>query len=84
MLLQLGGLARAVRPAAQTELGHDVLVLQAYLGRNPSPWEFHRIVSALSVAAGMCQREVALLSDERISNRYLSVRGRSATAAKPA
>jgi hypothetical protein len=84
MLLQVGGLCRAVRPAAQTESGHDALVLQAYLSRNPSPREFHRIVSALSVAAGMCQLEVALLSDERISNRYLSVRGRSATAAKPA
>jgi hypothetical protein len=78
LLLQLGGLSRAVRPAVCTDSGLHVPVLQASLGPNPSPWELDRILAALSVAAGMCQREIALLADEQISNRYLSMRGWSA------
>jgi len=84
MLLQLGGTARAVRPAVHSESGRDLLVLQAYLGPHPSARELDRILSGLSVAAGMCQREIGLLSDEKISSRYLSARGWSAIGGVPA
>ncbi|MGA2439506.1 MAG: hypothetical protein ABSH08_00985 [Tepidisphaeraceae bacterium] len=83
MLLQLGGTVRAVRPAVDSESGHEIPVLQAYLSPNPSPRQLDQILGALSVAAGLCQREVVLLSDEQVSLRYLSVRGCSATGDVP-
>lgn len=79
MLLQLGGLVRAVRPAALTGSGCDVVVLQACLGADPSARELGCALEVLSVGAGMCQCEVGLLADEALSNRYLSVCGWSAS-----
>jgi len=84
MLLRLGGLVRAVRPAACAEADHDRLVLQGHLGWNPTAGALDRLLGALSVAAGMCQREVAVLCEEDVSNRYLSAGyGCSAAAGVP-
>jgi hypothetical protein len=83
MLLQLGGTIRAVRPAVDSESGHEIPVLQAYLSPNPSPRQLDQILGALSVAVGLCQREVVLLSNEQMSLSYLSNRGWSATGGVP-
>jgi hypothetical protein len=82
MLLQLGGLVRAVRPAAFAEAGRDVLVLQAYLGTGATAGQLDRVLAALSVAAGMCHREAALLCEEEVCNRYL-LAGHGCSAAGP-
>jgi hypothetical protein len=84
MLLQLGGYVRAVRPAVQTESGGETLVLQAHLRPKACAKELNSILSTLSVAVAMCQREVALLSDEQMSSRYMSARGWSVKAQVPA
>ncbi|MGD0388427.1 MAG: hypothetical protein ABSC42_05670 [Tepidisphaeraceae bacterium] len=84
MLLQVGGTVRAARPAVLAESGAEIPVLQAYLSPSASARQLDHVLAALSVAAGMCQREVMLLSNEQMSRRYLSARGWSATGGVPA
>lgn len=83
MLLRLGGSVRVIRPAVFTESDHHSFMLQANMGPNPTARALDHVLAALSVAAGMCQSELALLSDEQISSLYLSARGWSASSQVP-
>ena len=76
LLLTVAGLVRMIRPTALQEDGRTALGYEVVMGSCPTAGQLDRVLSALSVACGLCgSREVAAMQDEYIADRYLAMRG---------
>jgi len=75
LLLTASSAVRMARPAAEKSGDRVAARFEIRLAPNASPALLGRGLAALSVACRLCGREAAILSNERIAERYLAVRG---------